>query len=100
MCRTVEAIWKKRCRSSSHGRHTLADFDGLGISRGVFAPTIEFHDGTFYVLAGGYGGAVIGLHARTEQPGAVASASVTGSETGQAGHERDTTANARRKNSR
>jgi xylan 1,4-beta-xylosidase len=25
-------------------------FDGLGISRGVFAPTIEFHNGTFYVL--------------------------------------------------
>ena len=26
------------------------DFDGLGLSRGVFAPTIEFHDGTFYVV--------------------------------------------------
>lgn len=26
------------------------DFDSLGISRGVFAPTIEHHDGTFYVL--------------------------------------------------
>jgi alpha-N-arabinofuranosidase len=26
------------------------DFDGLGVSRGVFAPTIEFHDGVFYVL--------------------------------------------------
>jgi beta-glucosidase len=25
-------------------------FDGLGISRGVFAPTIEYHDGTFYVV--------------------------------------------------
>ncbi len=25
-------------------------FDGLGISRGVFAPTIEYHNGTFYVL--------------------------------------------------
>lgn len=25
-------------------------FDGLGISRGVFAPTIAYHDGTFYVL--------------------------------------------------
>lgn len=25
-------------------------FDGLGISRGVFAPTIEYHEGTFYVL--------------------------------------------------
>lgn len=24
--------------------------DGLGISRGVFAPTIDYHDGTFYVL--------------------------------------------------
>ena len=26
------------------------DFDGLSVSRGVFAPTIEYHDGTFYVL--------------------------------------------------
>ena len=26
------------------------DFDGLGVSRGVFAPTIEYHDGTFYVV--------------------------------------------------
>lgn len=25
-------------------------FDGLGISRGVFAPTIEYHEGVFYVL--------------------------------------------------
>jgi len=25
-------------------------FDSLGMSRGVFAPTINFHDGTFYVL--------------------------------------------------
>ena len=31
-------------------RRSQLDFDGLGISRGVFAPTIEFHDGTFYVL--------------------------------------------------
>ena len=26
------------------------DFDGLGLSRGVFAPAIEHHDGTFYVV--------------------------------------------------
>jgi alpha-N-arabinofuranosidase len=26
------------------------DFDGLGLSRGLFAPDIEFHDGTFYVM--------------------------------------------------
>ena len=26
------------------------DFDGLGVSRGVFAPAIEYHDGTFYVV--------------------------------------------------
>ncbi|MGJ4728021.1 glycoside hydrolase family 43 protein [Luteimonas sp. SDU101] len=26
------------------------DFDGLGVSRGVFAPAIEFHDGAFYVV--------------------------------------------------
>jgi alpha-N-arabinofuranosidase len=31
-------------------RPTQLDFDSLGISRGVFAPTIEYHDGTFYVL--------------------------------------------------
>ena len=31
-------------------RPSQLDFDGLGVSRGVFAPTIEFNDGTFYVL--------------------------------------------------
>ncbi|HEY0504775.1 MAG TPA: glycoside hydrolase family 43 protein [Lysobacter sp.] len=31
-------------------RPSQLDFDGLGMSRGVFAPTIEHHDGTFYVL--------------------------------------------------
>ena len=31
-------------------RPTQLNFDGLGLSRGVFAPTIEYHDGTFYVL--------------------------------------------------
>ena len=31
-------------------RPSQLDFDGLGISRGVFAPAIEFHDGVFYVL--------------------------------------------------
>jgi hypothetical protein len=35
--------------------HALGDarkvsFDGLDISRGVFAPSIHFHDGTFYVI--------------------------------------------------
>lgn len=30
-------------------RPSQLDFDGLGSSRGVFAPAIEFHDGTFYV---------------------------------------------------
>ncbi len=30
-------------------RPGMLDFDGLGLSRGVFAPTIEFHDGMFYV---------------------------------------------------
>jgi xylan 1,4-beta-xylosidase len=35
--------------------HALSDptkvtFDGLGISRGVFAPAIEFHDDTFYIV--------------------------------------------------
>lgn len=31
-------------------RPSQLDFDGLGMSRGVFAPTIEHHDGTFYVV--------------------------------------------------
>lgn len=31
-------------------RSSQLDFDGLRLSRGVFAPTISFHDGTFYVL--------------------------------------------------
>ncbi|HEY5852373.1 MAG TPA: glycoside hydrolase family 43 protein [Lysobacter sp.] len=31
-------------------RPSQLDFDGLGMSRGVFAPTISYHDGTFYVL--------------------------------------------------
>ena len=30
-------------------RPSQLDFDGLGVSRGVFAPTIAFHDGVFYV---------------------------------------------------
>ncbi|WP_410795970.1 glycoside hydrolase family 43 protein [Parvularcula sp. LCG005] len=30
-------------------RPDMLDFDGLGLSRGVFAPTIEYHEGTFYV---------------------------------------------------
>ncbi|SOD55032.1 alpha-N-arabinofuranosidase [Pseudoxanthomonas wuyuanensis] len=31
-------------------RPSQLDFDGLGMSRGVFAPAIEYHDGTFYVV--------------------------------------------------
>ncbi|WP_425600226.1 glycoside hydrolase family 43 protein [Lysobacter arenosi] len=31
-------------------RPSQLDFDGLGMSRGVFAPTIAYHDGTFYVV--------------------------------------------------
>ncbi len=31
-------------------RPSQLDFDGLRISRGVFAPTISYHEGTFYVL--------------------------------------------------
>lgn len=31
-------------------RPSQLDFDGLSVSRGVFAPSIEFHDGTFYVV--------------------------------------------------
>lgn len=30
-------------------RPGMLDFSGLGLSRGVFAPTIEHHDGVFYV---------------------------------------------------
>jgi xylan 1,4-beta-xylosidase len=29
---------------------TKVNFDGLGTSRGVFAPSIHFHDGTYYVI--------------------------------------------------
>jgi xylan 1,4-beta-xylosidase len=31
-------------------RPSQLSFDGLGMSRGVFAPAIEFHDGVFYVI--------------------------------------------------
>ncbi len=31
-------------------RPDMLNFDGLGISRGVFAPTINYHEGVFYVL--------------------------------------------------
>ena len=31
-------------------RPSQLDFEGLGVSRGVFAPTIEHHDGLFYIL--------------------------------------------------
>ena len=31
-------------------RPTQLNFDGLSVSRGVFAPSIHYHDGTFYVL--------------------------------------------------
>ena len=31
-------------------RPSQLDFDGLGMSRGVFAPTIDYHDGRFYVV--------------------------------------------------
>lgn len=31
-------------------RPSQLDFDGLGVSRGIFAPTIEYHDGIFYVV--------------------------------------------------
>jgi alpha-N-arabinofuranosidase len=31
-------------------RRTELDFDGLGVSRGLFAPDITFHDGLFYVI--------------------------------------------------
>lgn len=31
-------------------RPSQLDFDGLGMSRGVFAPSIDYHDGRFYVV--------------------------------------------------
>ena len=31
-------------------RPAQLDFDGLSVSRGIFAPTIEYHDGVFYVV--------------------------------------------------
>ena len=39
----------KQVGSAIH-RPGQLDFDGLGMSRGVFAPAIEYHDGTFYVV--------------------------------------------------
>ena len=30
-------------------RPGMLDFDGLGLSRGVFAPTIDHHEGTYYI---------------------------------------------------
>ncbi len=31
-------------------RPTQVDFDGLSVSRGIFAPAIAYHDGVFYVV--------------------------------------------------
>ncbi|WP_372018026.1 glycoside hydrolase family 43 protein [Pseudoxanthomonas sp. 10H] len=31
-------------------RPDTLDFDGLGVSRGIFAPAIQYHDGLFYVV--------------------------------------------------
>lgn len=31
-------------------RPEMLDFSGLALDRGVFAPTIEYHDGTYYIL--------------------------------------------------
>ncbi len=31
-------------------RPSQLDYSGLGISRGIFAPTIRYHEGTFYVI--------------------------------------------------
>ncbi len=31
-------------------RPGVLDFDGLGVSRGIFAPAISYHDGLFYVV--------------------------------------------------
>ncbi len=31
-------------------RAAQANFDGLGVSRGVFAPALSYHDGTFYLV--------------------------------------------------
>ncbi len=31
-------------------RAAQADFNGLGVSRGVFAPALSYHDGTFYLV--------------------------------------------------
>lgn len=32
-------------------RPTQLDFDGLGVSRGIFAPAISYHNGIFYVVS-------------------------------------------------
>lgn len=38
-------------RSHVLARRGEVDFDGLGMSRGIFAPSIAWHDGRFYVIA-------------------------------------------------
>lgn len=35
----------------------LKNLDGAGVSRGIFAPTIRYHDGVFYVITTGVDGA-------------------------------------------
>ena len=37
---------------AGHALHKASQvtFDGLGISRGIFAPTIRYHDGLFYII--------------------------------------------------
>jgi xylan 1,4-beta-xylosidase len=46
---STDLVHWKQIGNAIH-RPSQLDFDGLGVSRGVFAPTIEFHDGIFYVL--------------------------------------------------
>src|SRR5687768_4549510 len=46
---STDLVHWKQIGNAIH-RPSQLDFDGLGISRGVFAPTIEFHEGTFYVI--------------------------------------------------
>jgi xylan 1,4-beta-xylosidase len=46
---STDLVHWKQIGNAIH-RPSQLDFDGLGVSRGVFAPTIEFHDGTFYVI--------------------------------------------------
>ena len=44
----AESAWLRRCERLGIG--LVLPVEGLGVSRGVFAPTIRHHDGVFYMI--------------------------------------------------